>query len=165
MVDYKKDAQIDVNALDVEWVQHPELCRKYIEQASSARLEARWAEEEVKTVRSELILEANTNPEECCNKAKPNANDIEAYYRDHIKYKAAKQEAIEAVDAAQVAEDMKSLMHFTRTKALEQLVTLQTQSYFVGPDTPRNINREIEKKNEMKKEVTRSIGSKMRRKK
>jgi hypothetical protein len=108
---------------------------------------------------------------ECCNKEKPNAADIEAYYRTHKKYKQAKQEFIDAQEAAQVAEDMKSLIHFTRGKALEELVRLHGLSYFAGPSTPRNINRELEKRTEAKKEQILKnkerldkTGAKMRRK-
>ena len=85
-LNYKEDAKIDINALDIEWLKQPELERKYIEQASILRKEARLAEEEVKTTRSELIAEANEDPQECCNKEKPNAGDIEAYYRTHKKW-------------------------------------------------------------------------------
>ena len=172
MLNYKEDAKIDINALDVEWLNHPDLERKYIEQVSDLRQEARLAEEELKTVRSELIVEANEYPEDCCKKAKPNAADIEAYYRTHEKYKAAKEEMIKAQDALQVAQDMLSLIHFTRTQALEELVGLHGQGYFAGPSTPRNINREIEKREEAKKirqeaneERMKKVGSKIRRKK
>lgn len=151
-LNYKQDVQIDINALDIEWLKQTELEQAYIEQASHLRKEARLAEEEVKTVRSELISEANEDPQECCNKDKPNAGDIEAYYRTHKKYKQAKQEFIEAQEAAQVADDMKNLIHFTRVKALENLVQLNGQGYFAGPSTPRNINRELERREEQKKE-------------
>ena len=169
---YKEDAKIDIDALDIEWLNQPDLERKYVEQVSALRKESQLADEEVKTVRSELISEANEFPEECCKKAKPNASDIEAYYRTHDKYKSAKEEFIKAQDALLVAQDMLSLIHFTRGKALEQLVSLHSQGYFAGPSAPRNINREIEKREEAKKirkennaERMKKVGSKISRKK
>lgn len=161
---YKEDMKIDPDALDVEWLKQPDLEMKYIELCANARKELRYAEEEVKTVRSELINEANESPKECCGKEKPNAADIEAYYRSNDRYKAAKQQFVEAQEAAQILEDMKNAIHFTRTKALENLVTLQSQNYFAGPQAPRNLIKEMEKKEEQKKALSKSIGSKLRRK-
>jgi len=152
-LDYKQDVKIDTEALDVEWAEHPEKCLMYIEQLAELRKQARLDEEEVKTIRSELILEANNDPVGCCGKEKPNAADIEAYYRNDEGYKAAKEAAIKAADAALVAEDMKNLMTYTKTKALEQLVSLHSQSYFIGPTTPRNLNREMEKRRERKEQT------------
>lgn len=162
-LNYKKDSKIDIQALDIEWLNQPTLERKYIEQAGELRKKAKLAHEEVKTVRSELIAEANKYPEDCCGKEKPNAADIEAYYRTNDKYKEAKLELIEAEDAAQVAEDMKNLIHFTRTKALEELVNLHQQGYFAGPTVPRNINREIEKREEAKKERKRRLSERLKK--
>ena len=166
-LNYKKDSKIDVNALDIEWLNQPELERKYIQQATQLQKEAKIAHEYLKTIRSELIVKANKNPVDCCGKPKPNAADIEAYYRTHKKYKNARIEQIEAEDAAQVATDLKDMIHFTRAKALEELVNLHGQGYFAGPKTPRNINRELEKKEDKekaKKERSKKIGKRMKRK-
>lgn len=155
-LDYRQDVKVDTGALDVEWAEHPEKCLFYIEQLAELRKQARLDEEEVKTTRSELILEANEDPVGCCGKEKPNAADIEAYYRNDDGYKAAKETAIKAADAALVAEDMKNLMTYTKTKALEQLVNLHSQSYFIGPTTPRNLNWEMEKRRERKEQAEES---------
>lgn len=164
MLNYQQDVKIDTEALDVEWTEHPEKCLQYIEQLAELRKQARLDEEEVKTVRSELIREANDDPVGCCGKEKPNAGDIEAYYRNEERYKAAKEEAIKSSDAALVAEDMKSLMTYTKTKALEQLVSLHSQSYFAGPTTPRNLNREMEKRRSQKEQVQTKTASNLKNK-
>jgi len=61
---------------------------------------------------------------------------------------------------------MKDLIHFTRSKALEELVNLHGQGYFAGPNVPRNINKEIEKKEakeEKQRKTSKKIGSKLKR--
>lgn len=162
-VNYEKDCQIDLNALDLEWSEHSEVETKYIQLVSELRKEKNLLHEEVKTIRSELIREANEDPQTCCDKKKPNGADIEAYYRTHKDYKAVKSDLIEAEDAYQVAQDMKDMMHFTKTKALENMVVLHGQQYFAGPSTPRNLTKEQIKRKKNKK-ASSKIGKSMKRK-
>lgn len=159
MIDFKNDMKIDEDALDLELQNQARLEAEYIENVSESFKDLRYAQENVKTVRSELIVRANKNPEKCCNKLKPNAADIEAYYRTHKKYKRAKKEAIEAEDRYVVLKDMKDDIHFTRTKSLEGLVELLKQEYFAGPRIPRDLSRA--NKNW---EKNKRIGKNMRRK-
>ena len=163
-MDFRKDMKIDENALDVEWLNHSDLEAKYIEAVSEARKDRDSCWEEVKTVRSELIREANDDPEETCNKAKPNAADIEAFYRTHKDYKDAKAEMIEAEDRFVVLSDMKDSIHFTRTKALENLVRLLGEEYFAGPRVPRNLLQEKEKKAKEEKTLKKTAKGMRRRK-
>jgi len=164
MIDFENDSYIDDTALDLEWLSIGEKEAEYIREAKKARLDSKWANEEVKTIRSELIREANENPADCCNKAKPNAGDIEAYYRTHSRYKGATQTAIEAEDHLQEITEMKDMIHFTKTKALEHLVELYRLDYFVGPRVPRDIGSERNKENK-KKESIKSTGGGMTRRK
>jgi len=145
-VNYSKDIPIDGEALDLEWLNQPELEMSYIEQVSELRKDMMDAQEQVKIIRSELIREAHENPEETCNTKKATGPQVEAYYRTHKDYKEAKEEAIETQDAYEVAKDMKDMVHFTRSKALENMVILHGQQYFAGPSIPRDLNRgDIEK--------------------
>ena len=158
MIDFEKDMKIDEEALDLELLNQAKLEAKYIGAVSEAFKDLRYAQENVKTIRSELIVKANKYPERCCNKPKPTAGDIEAYYRTHKKYKRIKKEAIDAEDRYNVLKDMKDDVHFTRTKALEGLVELLKQEYFAGPRMPRDLYSS--KKNWHKE---KKIGSKMKR--
>jgi len=142
MIDFDQDMQIDEDALDLELLNHSDLERKYIEECSEAFKEMKYAQENVKTIRSELIRKANDNPDKCCKKPKPNAADIEAFYRVNEDYQEAKEEAIEAEDRYLVLRDMKDDIHFTRTKALEGLVKLHSEEYFAGPRVPRQLSKE-----------------------
>ena len=165
-LDYAKDMIIDPEALDIENLTQADLEREYIEQLSDLRKEKEYAHEEVKTVRSELIRDAFEDPEKCCNKVDgkpPTAPQVEAYYRTHEKYKNAKQELIEAEDAYLVAQDMKDNIHFTRSKAIDNLVRLHAQSYFEGPTVPRNLLDEFKHKNEKKEELAGKRNKKTRK--
>lgn len=139
MLDYAKDMSIDPDALDLEWLNHANLEMEYIEQLSELRRECKDAEEELKTVRSELVRDAHDDPQECCNSKKATGAQVEAYYRTHTLYQDAKKECIDAQDAYEVAKDIKDAIHFTRTKALENLVKLHAAQYFAGPKAPTDL--------------------------
>ena len=139
MRNYAEDMRIDPEALDLEWLNHANLEVKYIDQLSELRKEVKDAEEEVKTVRSELVRNAHADPEECCGSKKATGPQVEAYYRTHEDYKDAKKECIDAQDAYEVAKDIKDAIHFTRTKSLENLVKLHAAQYFVGPKVPGDL--------------------------
>ena len=179
-LDYAIDSKIDINALDIEWLNHSDMERRYIEQISKMKRavirtteKEKLAHERVKTRRSKLLQKCHDHPEKCIGKNKATGPEAEAYYRTHPDYLTAKRKWIkaeirlmEAEEEHRTAEDMKDLMHFTKTKALEQLVNLHGQGYFAGPEVPRNINREIRKKeNQEAKQKRRSkkIGQKMKR--
>jgi len=148
--DYEKDMKIDPDALDIEWLEQASLALKYGKLVSDLRVEVKRLGEKVKTVRSELIRKANNDPEGCCNKAKPNAADIEAYYRSHDNYKQAVATMQEVEYELEFAELAKNEICYTRKAALENLVILHGQQYFAGPKVPRNISKEWEAKQKQK---------------
>ena len=182
VLNYAEDSKIDVNALDIEFINLPKIEERYIRQVAdlkkdyikSVELE-KLAHERLKTVRSKLTTKAHNNAEELFGKSKATGPEVEAYYRTHLKYIKAKKlwiaaesEVIESESALETAKDMKDLIHFTKTKALEQLVTLHGQGYFAGPNIPRNINRELERKETKEKrhkKTSKKIGKNLRRKK
>lgn len=157
-LDYEHDIMIDETALDVEWLEQAPLAIKYAKQVVELREEVRRLKELKKLTRSELILEANKYPEKCCHKQKPNANDIEAYYRSHENYLDVIDELNDAISELEFAEDIKNEISFTRKAALENLVVLHGQQYFAGPRTPRNITEERKKRS---KEVAANISKKL----
>ncbi len=146
-LNYEKDMTIDETALDVEWlVTQGELAGRYNNHYSKCYKEYLLAHEEVKTIRSELIRKANQNPQKCCFKAKPNKEDLEAYYRTHPKYKKAKTRMIDLEYEKNMAEQAKNEINFTRKAALENAVVLLGQNYFAGPRMPRDLHLESNKR-------------------
>lgn len=159
-LDYSVDSKIDPNALDVAFLEHADMERLYIEQVGRmkkriirATERLKLAEEKVKNTRSKLIQKCHNHPEKCIGKEKATGPEAEAYYRTHPDHLIAKRKQIkkemkllQAESNYETAKDMKDLMHFTKTKALESLVTLFGQNYFAGPAVPRNLQRETHKK-------------------
>jgi hypothetical protein len=131
--DYDADLSIDLNFLHLECEKHPKLFMKYSKEASRAKRAASWAEEKVKTLRSQLVKEANTNPDMYLGKGiKPTAPIVEAYYRDHPDYCNAKREWIEAVYYADLMSG--TVFAFQARKlSLENEVKLHGQQYYSVP--------------------------------
>lgn len=159
-MNYEEDVQIDETALDVEWLEHGALALRYARHAAQCAAEVRRLEEVKKTIRSELILEVNANPEELIGKKSPNAGDIEAYYRSHPRYQKAVEKVLAAQEEAEFAEVAKNEICFTRKKALEMLVQLHGQQYFAGPRIPRDLAEEREIR---QKKMNAGIARKMQR--
>ncbi len=159
-LDYREDSKIDPEQLDVEWVRHVSLEERYIEQVSEKKQDwircietEKLAHETLKTVRSKLVQKCHDKPEKCIGKSKATGPEVEAYYRTHPDYLIKKRKwlkaeirVLEAQEEYEMAQAMKDLIHFTRTKAIEQLVTLYGQGYFAGPEEPRNINNALFKR-------------------
>ena len=159
---YEEDILIDENALDVEWLEQAALAIAYSKFYLWKRKQQQLIHEDLKTKRSELIRDANNDPQKCCGKAKTNAGDLEAYYRTHKDYKEAKEKFIEAEHEANLAEIMKNEIAYTRKKALENLVILHGQQYCASPSTPRNLGNIMQ---ERRDNVSKKIGKTMTRKK
>jgi hypothetical protein len=161
-IDYDKDMEIDPDALDVEWLEQGHIAKKYIKNLTKCNKRVRQLQERKKTIRSELILKVNQDPERLIGKAKPNAADIEAYYRTHKDYKEAIEELNEALEEAEFADLGKNEICFTRKKALENLVVLHGQMYFAGPQVPRDLSKEWAQKQRQKK-TDSGVARKLRR--
>lgn len=149
---YEKDMYIDVTALDVEWTEQANLAMKYARLWADAKDEFDRADENVKLVRSELILMVNTDPEKHLGKdVKLTDPKVEAFYRTHPKHQKAKERWLLAMKELNIVEVAKNEICFTRKAALENLVTLHGQGYFAGPKVPRNLKQEVEHYREARK--------------
>jgi hypothetical protein len=159
-INYEGDIRIDETALDIEWLDQSELALKYGRHYAECRYALTVAEEKIKVIRAELIEEANADPVKCCNKDKPNAADIEAYYRTHKRHKAAKEVWVEAQFECNMAEVAKNEFSFSRKASLENLVTLYVAGYFSGPKVSRNL---IEEREARQKRVDEGVSAKINR--
>jgi len=149
-IDYERDVKIDEQALDTEWLEQAPLARRYAKHLADCKNQVRQLEEKKKTIRSELINEVNKDPKMVLGKDKPNAADIEAYYRTHSDYKEVTEELNEAQYELDYAELAYQQIAWTRKKTLENLVILHGQQYFAGPSTPRDISKEWEQHEKQK---------------
>lgn len=143
-IDFEKDMRIDESALDVEWLNQPELAMKYSKHFADCHKRLLEAEEHIKLVRSQLVRKANEDPDYCLGKGvKPTKDNVEAFYREHEDHIDAKKEIIEAQYELDIASAAKSEISFSRKAALENLVTLHGQNYFAGPSVPRDLSKEV----------------------
>lgn len=155
-LNYEEDIKIDDSALDVEWLEQAALALKYAKHVAILRRKVQKLEEKKKTLRSELILKVNKDPVGCCNKEKPNASDIEAYYRANGTYKGIVDELVETQYELEFSEFARSEIAFTRKAALENLVKLHGQNYFAGPSVPRDLTKESQEMHRQR-EVNKKI--------
>jgi len=156
-MDYENDIKIDETALDVEWLNQPELAMKYgLHWAKCARA-FQQAEENIKLIRAELCKEAYEKYD------KPTATVIETYYRNHERHIEAKEQWMKAQYKLNIAEVAKWQISNTRKEALENLVKLHGQNYFAGPSMPRDLSSEVEIRKERQKKVDSGIGTKLKR--
>lgn len=143
---FEEDITLDPDALDVEILRCGQISHKYIKLAKHLRALEKKAHENVKNLRSDLIHVANQDPEGTTGKAKPNASDIEAYYRRASFYQHAKAAHIAAEYEADYADSAQQAAIYGRRKDLELLVRLFERNYFAGPAVARNLTKEWEEK-------------------
>lgn len=130
-VDFKRELEINPHKLDQEWLRQPQQFQKYAELAADADKEAKRAEERLKVIRSELILEAaNGNIPEL---GKATAQTIEAWYRTHPKHKKAKEALHEAEHTRDVLQGAVQAFRM-RGNSLENLVKMHLSNYYTNPN-------------------------------
>jgi len=156
-MDYKEDCKIDESALDVEWLAQTELGIKYGEYWAECKDALTRAEEKIKLVRAELCKECYEKNE------KPTDKKLETYFRTHKRHIQAKEEWMDAKFKENIADIAKWQISNTRKDALENLVRLHGQSYFAGPNMPRDLIEEAEKKRELQIKTNAGVAGKLKR--
>lgn len=139
-LDFEEDILIDESALDVEWLNQSDLFFKYSAALAEADRIAKRAHENLKTIRSELRLEAAEGGEDLIG-TKPTADNVDAWVRIQDTYKKAKEDFHKREYEADILRGAVFAMR-QRKDALENLVRLHGQSYFAGPTEPRNLSDE-----------------------
>lgn len=164
-VDINKDLGIDESGLDVECLQQSRLAYKYGLYLSYRKKITAELYEAVKTIKAELVEKVTESPEKYLGEGKKATIQIvEAFYRNHKKYKKAKSAWINAQYEENIAYHAQQEISLTRKKMLENLINLHNSNYFAGPSMPRDLTSEWMKQAEQK-EVDSGVASKMKRKK
>ncbi len=157
---YEKDLDIDPNNLDVEWLRQPQLISNYSRLKADADKHVRELEEEKKTLRSELMLEAWRKGEKLL-KVKPTVTSVEAWYRLQPDYISVIDELNDAYHEAEVLEGaVRGLAH--KKTALENLVVLLGREYFSAPNAPHDLSKAYE---DSKKNLQKAAKDKIKDKK
>lgn len=151
---FEKDMEIDVLALDLEWINQPKKFMKYAEHQSQARKELDELRQAQKVKRSELLLEAAEGGENLIG-GKPTVSAIDAWVESQKEYKEFIQEIInKEYEYNILSSAVKALDQ--RKSALENLVKLWQGSYFSGPREPRDFSASDGIENEVKPKRKRS---------
>jgi len=154
-MNYERDMHIDENSLDIEWLEQADLAVQWGKYYTECEEQFQRADENVKIVRSELILEINKNPEEFLGSGiKPTDTKVEAAYRVDKRHVEAKERWLKAKKKLGDAEIIKNEITFTRKSALENMVKLHSADWFAGPKMPRDLVSEREK---MKKKFNKKV--------
>lgn len=134
--DFDKDTTIDPNRLHEECFNYSNMAWKYAEAWADAKKEMDIAHEKVKVTRSQLILKARQNPEDCGLAAKPTNDAIEAYYRNHPDHKEAKDDLIEKEYRHNILQGGLNAIQFSKSTALEGAIRMWEKEYFTIPGLP-----------------------------
>ncbi len=145
---YEQDVSIDPNALDVEWVKQAELMGVYTKHAADMKKELDEAKERLDVGRARIEMDIRNNPAAYdLNKITEGAiQSTVILQEEHQKLVQAhtnsKYEYDIALAAVRAVDQKKT--------ALENLVKLLGQSYFAGPQAPRDLSQEWIKERERK---------------
>ena len=143
-MDYEKDISIDETALDVEWLDQPRLMLKYAQHAARCKAELDRAKEALEVVKAELDRAIRQDPakyevKKVTESAIQSAILVQPQYQQASKdYADSKYEYEMAVAAVRAIDQKKT--------ALENLVKLHGMSYFAGPQVPRDLSLEWQKR-------------------
>lgn len=160
-MDYEKDMKIDPNALDVEWLEQPNLMMKYGRIAAQTKVDMDMAKEKLEVVKAELDKDIRLNPEKydiakLTESVVTNTIILQPEYKEASEvYIKASYEFNMARYAVQAISDRKD--------ALENLVKLHGMQYFAGPSVPRDLSKEWESKQKQKKVDSRIRMQRQRR--
>jgi len=140
-LNWQKDSQIEIDALDLEWVRHSHKYMLYSEAAARANDIVRQRKNDLEIVDAKLDQILRIEAEGTSKKL--TADAIKASItanEEHIKALIAYNDALYQSDLCTSA--VKAMDH--KKAALQNLVQLWAGSYFAGPKQPRDLKKEID---------------------
>lgn len=141
------DLRIDEDALDLEWLEQPDLMRKYTRLEADAKEAMHRAEDELALVEADLDKQIRVDPEAFDVTVKVTEKVVASVILEQPEYQVAKKKVSETRHEANVLRGVvESVRH--RKFALENLVQLHGQNYFAGPSVPRDLRKEKQQREE-----------------
>lgn len=161
-MNYEQDIKIDHDALDIEWLEQPELMMRYSRHQARCALDYDKAKERLEVVKAELDKQIRQHPEKY-EIAKITETVILNTIITQPKYTATQGEMLDAKFEWDIARAAVNAIN-GRKDALENLVRLHGMQYFAGPKMPRDLTREVERKRQQTN-VDAGVGQRLRRRK
>jgi hypothetical protein len=156
-MNYEDDLSIDESALDVEWLEQPQLMFKYARYCAELEKVADEAKDKLEYVKAEVERDIRESPEKY-GIVKITEAVVAGTILLQEKYKGALVEYNKAKFDAKVSGG--AVRSFDQRKtALENLVRLNGQQYFAGPTVPRNLHEEYEAKKVKREQIKRTVSA------
>ena len=137
---YEQDVSIDETALDVEWLQQPNLMYKYAKHQAETKKAMEEAKERLDFLKAKLEMDIRANPGDY-GLSKVTESAIASTVLLQPEYQEASKKYVEARYENDVAAAAVRAIDQKKT-ALENLVKLLSVSYFAGPSAPRDLSLE-----------------------
>ncbi len=153
-LNYEEDVRIDPDALDVEWLKQAELMGNYCKHQAQTKKEMDDAKEKLDTGKARLEMNIRTNPD-AYGLSKITEGAIQSTILLQDEYQQLVQEYTDAKYENDIAVAVVRAIDQKKT-ALENLVRLLGQSYFAGPQAPRDLGQEWVQEQE-KKEANKKV--------
>lgn len=146
---YESDIKINESALDVEWINQPNLMVQYGRHYAYTEREMEKAKAHLEVLRAELDKKIRSNPDDY-GIAKITESVISNTITLQSEYREAQVDFLDTKYEYEMAKlAIRALDH--RKQALENLVKLHGQQYFAGPSVPRDLSKEWEQEERNKK--------------
>lgn len=132
---YKKDMEIDSQALEVDWLRHSAMYMKYAEMCALAEKNKNQAKDQFEVTKAECDRDIRALKTEAGERVTETIISVAVVlHPEYQKSSTAYNLAVYEYNILSFV--MKALEH--RKKALENLVQLYLSGYFSGPKEPRN---------------------------
>ncbi len=141
---YESDLFIDDTALDIEWLHQPRIMLEYTGIQARAKREVDRLNEKLSVCRAELDKKIRNNPDKF-DLPKITEPIITSTIIVQKKYRSIMRELIEAKYEKEMTVGAVSSVEHKKT-SLENLSRLVAINYFAGPRTPRDLPKEVAKR-------------------
>ena len=140
-MDLKAITEIDHNALDVEWIEHPGIFMEVSMELVEEKKKLKKLQMRADMREADAAKEIKEDPEKFGLKAKPTIPDVKGAVDTHEDVLSSRKKIIEQeYEVAMLSACVGALDH--KKRALESLVTLHGQQYFASSKEPRNLDTE-----------------------
>lgn len=175
-LDIERDRQPNPDALDVDWLEQPNLFYKYsdalndaIEERNTQKLEVDWQKEQLEITKAKIETDIRTNPEEyelekvTEGSIKATLLTEESYLTELATYYDSRKELNELQNKVnRLTTQTNTIME--KKIALQELSKLLSQQYFCTPTVPRELTKEYQKHQDYK-QTQKKARDKIKRKK
>lgn len=141
-MEYEQDIEIDVEALDAEWLDHSRRMFVYCSHAAESHRDMDFSKERLDVVKAEIDQRVRANPDQyglSPGSRGITEGSIQSTVLTQPEYQEATRDYLQKKYEYEVAQGaVRAFDH--RKSALENLVRLHGQSYFAGPAVPHELS-------------------------